>query len=105
MIMITFNALDILGNTLPCGYTFMGQSTVVFVLFSHISYVEADNDLEAESRPLLRGRDLRAAAKIFQDNDVNGKDFSTLTAQKLKADLGMSPFLAHEVLIARDHAA
>jgi hypothetical protein len=50
----------------------------------------------------LQEQDLWAAAKILRNNDVNGRDFVSLTSADLQAHFNMTAFLADKVIVARE---
>ena len=49
----------------------------------------------------LKAKDMHAAARCCQANDVSGKDFATLTEQGLVGELGMSLLSAKKLLHTR----
>jgi hypothetical protein len=55
----------------------------------------------AELSTYLKGKDMHAAARCLQANDVNGKDFAALTEQELVGELGMPSFSAKKVIRIR----
>ena len=56
----------------------------------------------AEVAHFLRERDLCAAAKILENNDVNGRDLAALTSVDMQEAFRMSGFLADKVVVARE---
>ena len=50
----------------------------------------------------LREKDMRAAANVFQSNDVNGECFATASADVLIHDLGLTAFHARRLLQLRE---
>ena len=51
----------------------------------------------AEVHRFLLRHDMRAAAKVLMESDVNGADLLAMTQTDLQHGLGMSPILARKV--------